>query len=486
MLLRVLVASDQRPLAERVVGIVANFDVLTRTVPLSRALERIHGDGYDLVLLAGQEFGTLDGSLQALQALSELPELLVLTHAHGSEMEATALSYGVRGLLSLDLDDGELRTALEAVVERVHATRQALAQREHERSVEPPDAFIVESPAMVALVARARRAANSMSTVLVMGETGVGKERVAQLVHDESPRSGGPFIALNCAAIPSELMESELFGHERGAFTGANRARRGFFELAHGGTLFLDEIGELPLSAQAKLLRVLQDRQLRPLGSDKLIDVDVRLIAATNQVLEAEVEAARFRSDLYYRLRVIELEIPPLRERSEDIARLLEAQLERFNGVLGRSLSGYSDAAMKALLAYRWPGNVRELINVVERAALLCEGPLVEPGDLPVSIAAGAASDSRAAQLTRGGGTPQGDSAPSWGVRLDRPWREVREALLREGERAYLVGLLQATGGRIGATATRAGLAERSLFEKMKRHGLRKEDFRRRGDPEPS
>ena len=473
MLLRVLVATDRRPLAERLIGIVTTFDVLARTVPIAGVLEQVQRDGYDLVMFGAETFAALEAPIQTLRELEPPPELLVLTQTRSVEGDAAALASGSLGVLGTDLGDEDLHVAFEAVLERVKTLREAFT--ELELQAEDIDDFVVASSAMRAVVDTAKRAARAASTVLIVGETGVGKERVAQLVHDSSPRADGPFIALNCAAIPSELVESELFGHERGAFTGAQKSRRGYFELAHGGTLFLDEIAELPAPAQAKLLRVLQDKQLRPIGADRLIPVDVRLIAATNRVLEQEIDAGRFRSDLYYRLRVVELEIPPLRERLADVERLLDAQLARFNALLGRGVEGFAPAARQALLGYAWPGNVRELINVIERAVLLCLGTQITLEDLPRPIVA-----ARPALADGDASTP---SSPASilelpGAWLHLPWREVREALLREGERAYLTNLLRATGGRIGVTAKQAGLAERSLFEKMKRHGLRKEDFR--------
>jgi len=484
MLPRVLVAADRPALVERIVAVLARLDVLMRSTALARELgDSVELDSYDVVILGGARFVDVASALANLRALSPAPECVVINAQRNAEDAAAALAAGALGVLDVELGDDELRTALDTLIERARTLREVVT--ELELATAPSDALVVSSPKMAALIDLARRAAAATSTVLITGETGVGKERIAHLIHAESPRAHGPFIAINCAALPSELVESELFGHERGAFTGAHQSRRGFFELAHRGTLFLDEITELPPQAQAKLLRVLQDRELRPVGSDRLIPVDVRVVAATNRDPEAEVAGGRFRSDLYYRLRVIELELPPLRERPEDVTELLDTQLRRFNVVLGRNIRGFSPAARQALEAYAWPGNVRELINVIERAVLLCLGREITVEDLPRAMA-----EARPAQLSReaGGGEANvgraqlGLALPEEWLRL--PWRAVRDSLLREGERIYLSNLLRQTGGRVGLTAKRAGLAERSLFEKMKRHELRKEDFRPGRDEE--
>jgi transcriptional regulator with GAF, ATPase, and Fis domain len=233
-----------------------------------------------------------------------------------------------------------------------------------------------------------RRLVASDSNLLILGETGVGKEWLARAVHNEGPRSGGPFLAVNCAALPDALLESELFGHERGAFTGAVRAHRGAFELAHRGTLFLDEVGELPLPLQAKFLRVIEERRITRLGGERAFGVDVRVMAATNRDLEAEVRARRFRADLYYRLGVVALTLPPLRDRVEDVPGLAASALRAAEARVGRPGLSIEPEAMAALVAYAWPGNVRELRNVIERAALLAPGDRLSLADFPRAISA--------------------------------------------------------------------------------------------------
>src|SRR5262245_26883997 len=227
------------------------------------------------------------------------------------------------------------------------------------------------------------QAAPTAASVLVHGESGTGKELVAQTVHQLSPRASQPFVPLNCAAIPDTLLESELFGHEKGAFTGAIARRAGAFELAHRGTLFLDEIAEMTPITQAKLLRVLQERSFRPLGSNREQSVDIRVIAATNQDPQEAVRQNRLREDLYYRLNVFAIELPPLRDRKDDLPLLAQAFIREFNERNNRSIAGVSDAAMRALERYHWPGNVREFRNVMERSTIVAKGPFIEPADLP-------------------------------------------------------------------------------------------------------
>ncbi len=457
-------------------------------------LERLRSDSLDLLiadavpLVGGPSRAPEDAPtpadtrklVDALAALPERPGLIVLHPGDDARAHAALLAAGCVAVLFAGISDAGLAEALAALFERRRTNSLGrLTARPHRPEPEP---MISASAAMQTLLTTVRRVAVADTPVLLLGETGVGKERIAQLLHAWSPRSRGPFVAVNCAAIPSELFESELFGHERGAFTGAARARRGHFELAHGGTLFLDEIGEVPLALQAKLLRVLQDRRIRPLGGDRELVVDVRVVAATNRDLRNYMEAGGFRRDLYYRLGVVELEVPPLRERPQDVCELAERYAAHFAARLGRVVGPIDADALAALESYAWPGNVRELVNVIERAVLLSLGPSIALIDLPVAIA----RSDREPELSeppnpmvhalplRDADTPV-QLPHEW---LDQPWKHVRERLLFEGERAYLIGLLRASGGRIGACARQAGIAERSLFEKMKRHGLRKEDFR--------
>lgn len=477
VLLRVLVSADDEGLRRRLVNLLAGPEVLVRLSD-GDPVESARQDPIDVVVVGGSHEAARTVA-EPIRRLGEPPEVVAVAEDRDAEAEAITIGAGASAVLFAGLDDAELAPALEALLTRIRETRGAAA--EAELSEDRPDHLVVDSQAMKRLLSTVDRLSKATTACLILGETGVGKERIASLLHERSSRADGPFIALNCAAIPAELVEGELFGHDRGAFTGAHKARRGYFELAHRGSLFLDEVGELPMPIQAKLLRVLQDKRIRPIGSDRVVDVDVRVIAATNRDLEFEMAEGRFRRDLFYRLSVVELEIPPLRERPEDIEKLLSVNLRGFNARFGRDISGYSARATEALLAHGWPGNIRELINVVERAVLLCLGTVIGLEDLPKAIAAprgaGPVIDAERTPATAAVG-PVVTFPEAW---LQRPWRKVREDLLLEGERAYLSNLLAATGGRIGLTASHAGMAERSLFEKMKRHGLRKEDFRTRG-----
>jgi two-component system, NtrC family, response regulator HydG len=290
----------------------------------------------------------------------------------------------------------------------------------------------------------ARRAAKVDSTVLVTGESGSGKERIARLIHDESGRAGRAFVAVNCAAVTESLLESELFGHAKGAFTGATHDRPGLFEAAHGGTLFLDEVGEVPPAMQVKLLRVLQEREVRRVGENQSRKVDVRILAATHRNLLEEVSAGRFRQDLYYRLRVIELKVPPLRERREDLLPLARLLLADASDRLGRRVTGLSPAAADQLLRYGWPGNVRELQNALERAVALCEGSRVEPEDLPEEVRAAPPN------LLPGEGAPQ---------------------RLEDMERTYILAVLAQNAGNRARTAAQLGIGPATLYRKLKQYG---------------
>ncbi|ABF91807.1 sigma-54 dependent transcriptional regulator, Fis family [Myxococcus xanthus DK 1622] len=334
----------------------------------------------------------------------------------------------------------QVTEALRQAERKLRAKRQSLARA---GVTEDPAGMVARSEAMQRIINLARRVAKVDSTVLVTGESGVGKERIARLIHDESGRAHTAFVAVNCAAVTESLLESELFGHARGAFTGATHDRAGLFEAAHGGTLFLDEVGEVPPSMQAKLLRVLQEREVRRVGENTSRKVDVRLVAATNRDLAEEVRQGRFRQDLYYRLRVIELKIPPLRERRDDVLPLARLLLAEAAERLGRRVSGLSPDAADQLLRYAWPGNVRELSNAVERAVALCEGTRVEREDLPEEVRA----------------------APPSLVPTGNPQR------LEDMEKHYILAVLAQNGGNRARTAEQLDIGVATLYRKLKQYG---------------
>jgi DNA-binding NtrC family response regulator len=327
---------------------------------------------------------------------------------------------------------------------------------------------------MRTLIDMAERVARSDASILILGETGVGKEWLARAIHASSGRAAGPFQAVNCAAVPESLLESELFGHEKGSFTGAHRAHRGHFEMAHRGTVFLDEIADMPVHLQSKLLRVLAERQIQRVGAERPLMIDVRVLAATNRDMERALAERTLRDDLYYRLSVVTLEVPPLRDRREDIVPLVHGYLEHFGRQLGRPDVQIRQDALDALTRYAWPGNVRELINVVERAVLLCRGRLITPTDLPVAVTRELDQHRTASDRPQATGDE---------VLFPHPWLDLdlpafRRRLVDGAEPAYLAHQLRATGGRIGDTADRIGIDARSLYDRMRRYGLRKEDYK--------
>jgi transcriptional regulator with PAS, ATPase and Fis domain len=292
----------------------------------------------------------------------------------------------------------------------------------------------------------ARRVSRVDSTVLISGESGVGKEGLARLIHDESTRAAGPFVPINCAAVPETLLESELFGHAKGSFTGAAVDRAGLFEAAQGGTLFLDEVGEVPLPMQVKLLRALQEREVRRVGENKSRKVDVRVLAATNRNLSREVQGGRFREDLYYRLRVIDLHVPPLRERREDVLPLARLFVARASERLGRRIAGVTPRAAQQLLRYDWPGNVRELENSIERAVVLADGARIDVGDLPEEVA----------------------------VALPDPSGPGRVRSLEEMERDYILAVLKSAGDNKTKAAAQLRIGTATLFRKLKQYSRKR------------
>jgi DNA-binding NtrC family response regulator len=332
--------------------------------------------------------------------------------------------------------------------------------------------FRSRSPAMQRVLEVARRVTSARSSVLILGETGVGKEHLARAIHEQGPRARHPFVAVNCAAIPDTLFESELFGHEQGAFTGASRAHRGHFEVAHGGTIFLDEIADTPAQVQAKLLRVLQDRKIQRVGAETTIPVDARVVAATNRDLEREIRDGGFRADLFYRIGVVTLTVPPLRERRDDIPDLVREFLAYFRTQIPTQVTDVDDSGMRALMAYGWPGNIRELINVVERAVLISDSAVLGLRDLPDAIRG------EIRTVEEPSFADSGAELGGAGSGMELPLKEARARVVASFEREYLTRQLERAEGRISVTARRAGITPRALHEKMRRHGLRKEDFK--------
>ena len=341
-------------------------------------------------------------------------------------------------------------TALHGVTTALRGAEKALRARRQELARIAPGAeersgLVVRSEAMHRVLDLALRVAKVDSTALITGESGVGKERIARLIHDESPRSGHPFVGVNCGAVTETLLESELFGHARGAFTGADRDRPGLFEAANGGTLFLDEIGEITPGMQVKLLRVLQEKEVRRVGENRSRPVDVRIVAATNRSLPDDVAAGKFRQDLFYRLRVIELRVPPLRDRPEDVLPLARVFLAETARRMGRKVTGFTPRAADQLVRHDWPGNVREVQNAVEHAVALCAGNRVDVDDLPEEL--------RSA--------------------MPRPRPVGRTRPLDDVEREYILAAVEGAGGNRTRAAADLGIGLATLKRKLKLYGAR-------------
>ncbi len=312
--------------------------------------------------------------------------VLVMTAYGSGDLAIEAMKKGAYDYIPKPFGADEVLLIVRKAEERENLRREVGRLREQVRADRRFGDMVVRAPSMVDVLGVATKVAPHESPVLLSGQSGTGKELVARLIHRESPRAEGPFVAVNCGAIPENLLESEFFGHVKGAFTGADRDRVGLFETARGGTLFLDEVGELPASLQVKLLRVLQEREVRPVGGNQTIDVDVRIVAATNRDLEDAVSEGAFRQDLFYRLAVVPIHLPALARRAEEIPELARHFLERHQERMGLRVDGISPEAMELLLSYPWPGNVRELENVLERALVLTEGPRVGIQDLPLQV----------------------------------------------------------------------------------------------------
>ncbi|HPO01782.1 MAG TPA: sigma-54 dependent transcriptional regulator [Treponemataceae bacterium] len=401
---------------------------------------------------------------------------VIIMSAHGDINDAvSAMKKGADDYVVKPFDPGELAVRLEKALEKNRLLRLAdvgrrLYDEPASRGGADGSRWLGDDPAMHSVVTLVRKASPSSATVLVTGESGTGKEVIARELHRQSPRSGGPFVPVNVGAIPESLQESELFGFEKGSFTGADRSKQGLFELASGGTLFLDELGEMSPSLQVKLLRVLQERVVVRVGGTRPIPVDVRVVAATNRDLEEAVRAGAFREDLYFRVNVIRIHIPPLRERPLDIAPLAGMFLARFSRETGKKISGISPAALKLLTEYPFPGNVRELENAMERAVILAEGDELGPADFTLSSrlrpppAGSAAAESAAASAAA--------SAPAAPASLAAPAVQSEVLSVREAERQAIVSALAVTGGHREKTASELGISRRTLLNKMREYGL--------------
>lgn len=433
-------------------------------------LQTVFREPLDLVIFSEDFLGISSLEIiKKINANSDAPKTLLLQRPDVSDTGPAFLAAGCEAVIPTTVSNQHLKETIENILQKL---LESQSMRSNPAFREPRiDDFASESLSATEFVKIARKVVPSNSSLLILGETGVGKERLALAIHREGPRSRGPFIPINCAALPENLLESELFGHEQGAFTGAVRARRGAFELAHKGTIFLDEVGDMPLHLQSKLLRVLQDKEFQKIGGEKRIQVDVRVIAATNHDLQNSVERGCFRRDLFYRLSVVNIVIPPLRERPQDIPVLTRKLIDQLPPRSAQIRRRVSQEAIDAMLRYHWPGNVRELMNVLERAILLGNGETIEYDDLPPEIAM--ASPKKTSAESNAIEFPALDTASEI-----KPWKELRDSFLEQFEKIYFENLIAACRGKIGEAAEKAGITTRALHQKLCRHRIDKNRFK--------
>ncbi len=456
---RILVVDDEANLRKILAAVLRKdgYEVAVAEDGAS-AVEELERNGANVVVtdLVMPKVSGMDLLAHVRDKYPNVPVIIIT--AHGSVDSAVeAIKLGAFDYITKPFENAEIR----AVIAKAARTNEA-AHATFTRDGKGRLAIIGTSPQIQHVFKIIDRVADTPSTVLISGESGTGKELVAAALHEGSSRRARPLIKISCAAIPKDLMESELFGYERGAFTGAVTSKPGRFELADSGTLFLDEIGEVPLEMQVKLLRALQESEFERVGGIKTTKVDVRLIAATNRNLEEEIEAGRFRKDLFYRLNVVPLHLPPLRERIDDIAPLASHFIERYNAKLNKKIEGISPEALDLLRAYPWPGNIRELENLMERVLLFADGPTIESRDLPEAVRVGA-SEAHEGSVTI-------HAEPG-----ETPLKDLVRQRQAEIERSFIKKALEKTEGNVTRAAKLLQISRKSLQTKMKELGLREE-----------
>ena len=440
--MHILIVDDEEAQRDLLAGFLAKKGHQVRTAASGReAIDINVASGFDLALL-DLKMPELDG-VETIERLKEIdPEtfFVILTGYGTVESAVQAMKKGAYDYLSKPVNLDELELIIERVRRERETRRELEVLRAQVDDTFRPAAFIAESPKMQSVLSLIARIAGSDSSVMLLGESGTGKDMVARLIHGASPRKNGPFIAISCAALPETLLESELFGYERGAFSGADRRKIGKFEMAHKGTIFLDEVGDIPISTQVKLLRVLQDFSFERLGSNVPIDVDVRLITATNQDLKRKIAEGTFREDLLYRLNVVTIMLPPLRERKEDIKPLAAHFVEKYGRKCNRPVKGIAPRALDRLIRYRWPGNVRELENVIERAVVLCRGDQIDGVDVPL------------------------EDEPTTSYDIARSLAEI--------EKDHITRVLLDCAWNISSAAARLGIHRNTLRAKIRQYGI--------------
>jgi two-component system, NtrC family, response regulator HydG len=461
---RILIVDDEPDMVENCARILrrAGYRCLTATDPV-RGAALLESERPDLVLTDLKMPG-MDGMelLRKARQIDPAVPVIVVTAFATIESAVAAVKEGAFDYLPKNFSVDQLAVSVERGLRARSLQVENRNLREQLQSTYGLDNVIGRSPTMAQVFELVKKAARSEANILVLGESGTGKELIARAIHANSPRAAHAFVPVDCASLPENLLESELFGHEKGAFTGAIRTKPGLMEVADGGTLFLDEIAELPIGLQVKLLRALQERQIRRVGGTALIDVDVRVVSATNRDLRDAVTKAQFREELYYRVNVIAIQLPALRERAGDVRLLAHAFLKRY---AQDRIQAFDEDAMKALEAYAWPGNVRELQNIVERACALAESSTVTRRDLPDHVLQGArladaatAADMDTVRLSSG---------------VDVGLKEAKERWMAVLEASYLRDLLDRHGGNISAAAKAAGIDRKTFHRLINKHGVK-------------
>jgi DNA-binding NtrC family response regulator len=458
---RVLVVDDKENMLKLFAKILAEGYELTTAGDGARALALVASEAFDVVVTDIRMPGASGFELlQAVKARAPGTEVVMMTGYATVADAVQAMRMGAYDYLEKPFDPDAAGRVVAAAAAHKRQRDAALALRAGE-GTSAFHAIIGKSAPMLEVYRLLEQAAALDITVLLGGETGTGKELAARAVHYHSARKERRFVPVNCGALPPDLVESELFGHARGAFTGAATAKAGLFEEADGGTIFLDEVGELPLPTQVKLNRALQEKEIRPVGDTAAVHVDVRVIAATHRELRAEVAGGRFREDLFYRLHVFPVRLPALRERLEDVPLLAAHFLEKHARAFRRAVTGFEPDALRILAGYAWPGNVRELENAIERAVAVARGGRIAAADLPAELSAGDAA-----------------ASPAGAALTALPFREAVDEVRDRASREYLVALLREVGGNVTKAAERAGMERESLHRLLKRYGLRSDDYR--------
>jgi two-component system response regulator HydG len=446
---RILVVDDEQSHRTMLKAVLTKegYDIFEADDGLS-GVKAVENESFDLILM-DIRMTDMDGleALGQIKKMSPSIPVIMMTAYASIKTAVEALKSGAYDYLTKPLDIDELKILVKKALEHYRLQEENVFLKERLADRFDFSKIIGRSRRMKELFENLSLIAPSDATILIYGESGTGKELVANAIHQNSPRAQKPFIKVSCAALPETLLESELFGHERGAFTGALSRKAGRFQLADGGTLFLDEVNVMSSTTQVKLLRVLQEREFEPLGSTKTIHVDIRLITATNKELEAEVKEGRFREDLFYRLNVVPIHLPPLRERKEDIPLLADHFFRLYQEKNRKSIKGFLPKTIDTLMRYDWPGNIRELENVIERAILLCRSDYISPEDLPPPL-----------QGEQGGEKPLISIPPGM--------------TLEEVERETIIQTLEETGGNRTQTAQILGISRKTLQNKLKEYGL--------------